>query len=197
MMSCAERQSVREDTLRNLKHTDWDDDVVVEIDQSSAERRQERQEILAYRLLQRVESDGAECMLFLEDDLDFNVHLRHNLEKWAPLQRLGGDDHFFGSIYNPNIRVRSNEPTRAFFIAEPECVYGSQAFVVTRVTVAHIIANWQHIPGMQDIKMSRLAARVSHIYYHVPSLVQHRKVQSLWGGPEHWAANFDRTWKAA
>ncbi len=196
MMSCAERQLVREETLRNLSRSDWDGEVAVELDRESAERRQERQETTALRLLERAQVAEADFVLFLEDDLDFNLHLRHNLGHWAPLRDAGPRSHFFGSLYNPNIRIKSQEPARAFFIAEPECVYGSQAFILALPTVGYIVEGWAEVPGMQDIKMSRLAARVCSVYYHAPSLVQHLSVPSVWGGLYHWASDFDPTWRA-
>jgi len=196
MMSCAERQAAREETLVNLSRSDWEGEVAVELDRQSVERRQERQETTALRLLERAQLADADFVLFLEDDLDFNLHLRHNLGQWAPLREVGPRSHFFGSLYNPNIRIQSQEPAQAFFIAEPECVYGSQAFILALPTVGYIVDGWSEVPGMQDIKMSRLAARVCSVYYHMPSLVQHLRVPSVWGGGYHWASDFDPVWRA-
>jgi hypothetical protein len=52
---------------------------------------------------------------------------------------------------------------------------------------------------MQDIKMSRLAARLGPIYYHLPSLVQHVGVKSTWTDDSrfHDTKSFDRDWRAA
>jgi SAM-dependent methyltransferase len=43
--------------------------------------------------------------------------------------------------------------------------------------------------------MSRLAARVCRIYYHLPSLVQHVGRQSVWGGHYHYTPDFDPEWR--
>jgi hypothetical protein len=49
---------------------------------------------------------------------------------------------------------------------------------------------------MQDIKMSRLAAKIGKpIYYHSPSLVQHVGQASVWGGSFHQSADFDADWR--
>jgi len=67
-----------------------------------------------------------------------------------------------------------------YFVAYAESVYGSQAFVMSREMAEHFVANWWDVEGMQDIKMSRLAAQKGPIYYHQPSLVQHVGLVSTW-----------------
>ncbi len=166
------------------------------MDQADCERRQQRQERTARRLLERACDRAHDFILFLEDDLEFNRHLRHNLERWQPLIETTAHGHFFGSLYNPTILERQRRSESAYFIAEPEAVYGSQAFVLSVATARHIVRHWEEVPGMQDIKMSRLAARVGPIYYHLPSLVQHVGVASVWGGHYHWANDFSADWKA-
>jgi hypothetical protein len=39
-------------------------------------------------------------------------------------------------------------------------------------TVAHVLARWYAGPGMQDIKISRIAATAGTIHHSRPSLVQ-------------------------
>jgi hypothetical protein len=141
-------------------------------------------------------ADRAEFILFLEDDLLFNRHLRHNLQHWPPLLRAARDGHFFASLYNPTIRRLSSDPSASFFEADSNAVYGSQAFLLSLATARYMAEHWADVIGMQDIKMSRLAARVARIYYHTPSLVQHVGVKSAWGGGFHWANDFNADWKA-
>ena len=196
MLSCPERESIRRETLACLSSTDWNGATYVEIDQHTCERKQTRQEQTALRLLQKALGSGADLILFLEDDIIFNQHVRHNLEHWAPLWRMPETRHFFASLYNPNVRPLAIHRDDAFFIADPNAVYGSQAFLLSIETARHIVAHWTEVSGMQDIKMSRLAARVSPIYYHQPSLVQHVGKTSVWGGHYHHAMDFDVQWKA-
>ena len=196
MLSCDEREETRRQTLANLRATDWRGPLRVELDRTTFARREERQEDTARRLLHSAVAEAPELILFLEDDLRFNLHLRHNLERWHPLSLLREGGHFFGSLYNPNIRELERRPEHAFFIADPQCVYGSQAFVLSLATARHIVEHWREVPGMQDIKMSRLAAQVCPIYYHLPSLVQHVGTQSVWGGHYHWTQDYDEGWKA-
>jgi hypothetical protein len=195
MISCGERAAIRRRTLASLTASDWCDDVVVEFDDGRLERREERQTLTALHLLERAIRDRPEFVLFLEDDLEFNRHLRHNLECWEPL-RSSSDGHFFGSLYDPNIRRLESAPERSFFVADPGAVYGSQAFVLSLATAAFVVGAWEAVEGMQDIRMSRLASRLGPIHYHLPSLVQHTGVESAWGGPYHRTAQFEPDWKA-
>ena len=52
-----------------------------------------------------------------------------------------------------------------------------------------------HPCGYHDIRMTRLAARVTPLVYHRPSLVQHLAVRSTIGGVRHEAADFDAGWR--
>ena len=197
MLSCPERDAVRTRTLASLKACDWKQPARVVLDRATTGRRQDRQELAAFKLLQKALEDRVELILFLEDDLDFNLHLRYNLEHWEPLAQFKQGEHFYGSLYNPNVGELERRPERATMIARPETVYGSQAVVLSRATVAHMLAHWDEVPGMQDIKMSRLAGQVTPLYYHLPSLVQHTGVNSVWGGHFHTARDFQARWKAS
>jgi hypothetical protein len=197
MLSCPERESTRRQTLANIEATDWDEAVWVEIDGTTFERRQNRQERRAWQLVQRVAESDVDLALFLEDDLEFNRHLRHNLENWLPLRHWIPNGNFFGSLYNPNVRALERHPDKAFFVADPDSVYGSQAFIFSVGTAQYIASHWCDVIGMQDLKMSRLAARLGPIYYHTPSLVQHAGAISVWGGSYHTALDFNPEWKAS
>jgi hypothetical protein len=95
------------------------------------------------------------------------------------------------SLYNPNIRQRVVCETEHWFEAEPTAIYGSQAYLFTRQAATLVTERWDEIAGMQDIKMSRLAALLGLIYYHTPSLVQHVGRESAWGGKFHWTQDFN------
>ena len=196
MVSCRARDEVRAATLERLGATDWQADVVVVLDEVQAERAQERQERTSRRLLEMAAAEKVGFVLFLEDDLEFNAHLRHNLTHWSPLLSTGPDGPLLASLYDPGVAALSWDQDRAFSIAYPELVYGSQALLLSGATVSSVLAGWDTVPGMQDIKISRLAARAGPIYYHRPSLVQHIDAPSTWGGPRHWADDFSPSWRA-
>ncbi len=195
MISCRERDEVRKETLRHLAATDWVEPVHVQMDVSTKERRQDRIEETSLEAVRHAANNDADYILFLEDDVEFNRYLRHNLEVWWPLRT--GQLHF-GSLYNPNIRELRRDSANNYFEADPEAVYGSQAFLVSRAAAAFMVVHWWEIVGMQDIKMSRLAAQMeSPLYYHTPSLVQHVGTESVWGGGFHQAEDYQAEWKAA
>lgn len=196
MLSCAERDAVRRATLERLARTDWSGEVVVVLDEAVAERPQDRQEQTAKRLLEQAAADRVDFLLFLEDDLDFNAHLAHNLARWHPLHAADPEGHLMASLYDPGVAAVAWDHERAFSIAHPELVYGSQAYLLSRATIGVVLAGWQSVPGMQDIKISRLAAAAGPIHYHRPSLVQHVAAPSTWSGPQHWAEDFSPSWRA-
>lgn len=196
MLSCEARRELRERTLCNLRGAGWTEPVWVEVDRSSHVRPQERQSATSFLLLSRAVADGPDAILFLEDDLDFNRHFAHNLLHWVPLRSAAYGGHFFASLYNPTISELERRADTHCFIARSNAVYGSQAFVLATETARFIVEHWERVPGMQDIKMSRLAAEVTPIYYHVPSLVQHVGT-STWGGATHTACDFDPGWRAS
>jgi hypothetical protein len=196
MMSCEARRESRAQTLELLAATDWNEDVRVVLDESTAERPQERHQQTARRLLEQGVADDADVILFLEDDLEFNRHLRHNLHHWTPLRNLQRRGHFFGSLYNPSIHELEVNDAGGFFVADPHAVYGSQAFLVAIATARHMVEHWEELAEATDIKMSRMVIPLCPIYYHRPSLVQHRPVSSTWGGPYHSACDYQGNWRA-
>jgi len=194
-------------------------------DETTYERRQERQEHNSLAALKKVlavhPSILPDVILFCEDDIIFNTHLRHNLEHWKPLldmvqattdatvrgrldnnlilddwTKIEPKDFFFGSLYDPTIRELAAFPDDHYFVADPEAVYGSQCFVMNRKMAEYFVEHWWEVPGMQDIKMSRMAARVARIHYHLPSLVQHVGFKSVWGGHYHDTKSFDGEFRA-
>jgi ADP-heptose:LPS heptosyltransferase len=195
MISCPERERVREETLRNLAATDWDHEpVLVQIDPGVLQSPQARQAHNTRLALERSLEGDADYVLFLEDDLEFNRHLRHNLEQWPPLQN--GDITLAG-LYNPSLPVLACDAEGRACVVAPERVFGSQAFLLSKATVAYLVRHWDEVDGMQDIRMSRLAGRLKRpLFYHAPSLVQHQGRESVWGGPFHRSPDFDPSWKA-
>jgi hypothetical protein len=212
-----------EQTLESWRQTDFvsaqnhnfvNETPLIQLDTNQHERRQERQEhnsLAALKLaLGRAGDRGQETgdrpdfILFMEDDIVFNRHLRHNLEHWAPLRHAErgtrsvepwetqpGPVFFFASLYDCTIRELERHDKRNYFIADPEAVYGSQCYVLSVALAEYIVEHWWEVPGMQDIKMSRLAARRCPIHYHTPSLVQHVGVVSAWGGRFHDTKDFN------
>lgn len=195
MISCPDRDEVRRQTFEKLTRTDWGNTPVhVQMDQAIGEDRQKRQTRCAFLALKAVLESRADYILFLEDDLDFNRHIQHNLQHWEPLRERRAT---LASLYNPGIREAACDLKTHSRLVDPGSVFGSQAFLISVRAVNHILNHWHEVPGMQDIKMSRLAGRLGvPLFYHAPSLVQHVGKASLWGARFHQARDFDQNWKA-
>ncbi len=195
MISCRARAATRRRTLSALAQTDLQRmPVDVQIDDPTIRNRQARQVDAARRALRAALGGRFDFLLFLEDDLAFNRHLLHNLRAWSWLMDYETP---IASLYKPLIaQTAVHANTNATFVSR-EMVYGSQAFVLSRVAVKNICEKWNSIEGMQDIRISRLACdQIDVAVYHTPSLVQHVGKNSTWGGRFHFAHDFDPDWKA-
>ncbi len=197
IVTCEERRQVLAETLARLRATDWACEPDLQLDDGSAPTKLARIHATWLRALERVAAGPADFALILEDDLDFNLHLRHNLAAWGPLRGGDGNAPFFGSVYNADNRpVLWRPPKQSFFIANAQQVWGAQAVIVSRLTAAYFLAHWSEESGAADLRMPRLAARLAPVYIHAPSLIQHVGDASTWGGPFHQARDFDRAWRA-
>ena len=209
MITCPGREQELSATLMNLRQggdkLNRQLRLHLQKDETTFARRQERQEHNSVAALIQGLSrfPEAEVLLFFEDDLLFNQHLVWNLQRWSPLRAEvrpvnGLPWYMFGSLYDPTVNELTMREQENYFIADPQAVYGSQAFVMSRAMAEYFVAHWWEVEGMQDIKMSRLAARLGPIYYHLPSLVQHVGVKSTWTDDSrfHETKIFDRDWRA-
>jgi hypothetical protein len=197
MISCPERTAVRERTVQSLAATDWGArPLCVQIDPREFADKEERQIHTSKLALERYLESEAEYMLFLEDDLEFNRHFSHNITHWPPFrERLIA----LASLYTPGgIHALACDAKANAMIVDPSSIYGSQAYLLSRRTAEFILEHWSEQEGKQDIKFSRLAARMRRpIFYHAPSLVQHVGVHSAWGGSFHQSADYAAEWKAS
>lgn len=194
MISIPERQACRHGTLEALARTDWPSEPLLLFDPQRGEDRQARQTALALAALKHSLRKAFDYLLLIEDDLTFNLHLRHNLESWSPLRR--GRIHL-ASLYNPGVYAQAYDVRHHYQVMEGRSIFGSQAFLISRSALSYLIGHWNEVEGMQDIRISRLAARLNKpILYHAPSLVQHRGVKSTWGGRFHRAVDFRMHWRA-
>ena len=195
MISGVKRNESRPQTLDNLARTDWDGaPLLVEIDDSDADGYHEREAQGAYLALKKGLEHGADYILLLEDDLDFNWHLGHNLQNWGPLKAgvvtLAG-------LFNPGVRELACDLRNNARIVNPTAVFGGQAFLIANDSAQYIVRHWDEAEGGQDIKISRLAGRQRKlIFYHAPSLVQRIRTPSAPGVSFREAVDFDPHWKA-
>jgi hypothetical protein len=148
----------------------------------------------AHRAVSRFLASPAEYLLLLEDDLAFNRHLRHNLERWSPFHSRAAD---FAGLYNPGIREVAYNLDHHAVAVDPCGAFGNQAVVISRSLAEYAARHWDRYDLPADLRLPRLAAELSRpLYYHTPSLVQHLHTTSTWGGRGHRAIDFDPDWQA-
>ncbi|HEX5871941.1 MAG TPA: class I SAM-dependent methyltransferase [Longimicrobium sp.] len=199
ILTCPARvlSGVAHATLASVARSDWGDEPVIHLDDAAGGDPKARQTNSYRRLVERVARERPAHALILEDDVAVNRHLRHNLRAWQPV-RDGAP--FLGSLYNPNLRALPDAPAMEHgFVADPESVYGSQAFVLTPEVADYCLEHWDDVAALQDIRVSRLAARMDPhgVRVHGPSLVEHAGAAlSTHGGAQHTSTDFDPWWRA-
>jgi hypothetical protein len=196
VLTCEERAEVCAETVADLARTDWGAAPALVVDHGTHPKQLERIVETGLRLLERAVEEATaddEVVLVCEDDVSFNRSLRHNLERWAPVVDRRADGHLFGSLYNPGVAVATAGETAV--VVDPRQFYGSQGMVLSITTARSLVEQWDDGHSPLDLRISRLAARWSPVWYHVPSLVQHRAIPSTWGGRPHRADDFSVDWR--
>lgn len=185
MMTCQSRGDVLRDSIESLRQSDWGEDPLVFVDPCQGGDPKANQVRNAHRILLAVQQNPDwEWLIFCEDDVVFNRHLRHNLRHW---NQLYCDAFRVGSLYC----VHSLETVPAWEMG------GSQAIVIRRQFVEEILRNWdkpEFADWLQDLRIYRSVTE--SILVHIPNLVQHRSAGSTWGGPAHASPTFDLDWRA-
>lgn len=196
MISCEKRAGYLKRTLQSLKKSDWGNTPLqIRMDPGGASSRQESLTANAFAALTSALRVAATHILFLEDDLEFNRHILHNLRRWQPVSRGIAA---LASLYNPGARMLAANFRENYSLCPNDNCYGSQAFLISREALKYVLDHWNEVEGMQDIKISRLMGRIqSPMFYHTPSLVQHIGKRSSWGGGFHQAKDYDPDWKAS
>lgn len=195
-MSCADRRLTLEVTLEGLKGGGWRGIPEVVLDDGLGEDRLARITRTWQRMLQQASQAMTDYVLLLEDDLIVGKWFAHNLLSWSVLREPHTGGAFFGSLYNPGRPFLRRNREQAYLVASADAAWGGQALVMTPQTVRYVVAHWDEALGNPDQRMPRLAARVTPIYFHLPSLVDHAPVPTTWGGIEHTAIDFDPDWRA-
>lgn len=196
MISSGHRHDLRRQTLENLTRTDWGEvPVHVQIaNPANGVDDPQWQMESALLVLKACLDREADYILFLEDDLDFNRHLRHNLINWLPFKTA---TLAAASLYNPSVRELACDLKGNTRVMDPNSVFASQALLLSKPAVKHIVRHWDKVEGRHDFKMSRLAGELAkRFFYHAPSLVQHLDPVKELGGIYDRAMDFDPVWRA-
>jgi hypothetical protein len=200
IVSCPQREQVRAQTLGSIAASDWKGGVRVVVDDADA-----AMPVLLrigetwLRAVELAAQSKADCLLLMEDDVEVGRHIHHNLQTWKPIlvmrARGGPKYQLYGSLYDPGILPFRCKHGDHYFYAFPQLVWGAQAIVMSPEMARLLVARWRTRDEEPDRKMPRIAADVSPIFYHLPSLVQHIGTASTWGGAPHTARAYDPDWR--
>lgn len=196
MLSCEERSTVRRATLVSLANAGWPAPVDVVMDDGVGESRIARIHRTWRRVIQRAAQAETRCVLLLEDDVVFGRYFTHNLLSWPVIHDIPPGGALYASLYNPSRPFIVQRPAERYAVAHPKSLWGAQALVMTPNMARYIDVHWDRAPGNPDQRMPVIASRVTPIYLHVPSLVDHAPVPTTWGGIDHAACDFDPEWRA-
>jgi hypothetical protein len=197
VMSCAARAAELERTIQRLRASGWPEPPEVVLDDGIGEQPIDRIHRTWQRMIRRAAESGARYSLLLEDDVVFGKWFPHNLLSWKLLHEPAPSGAFYASLYNPSRPFIVRKPEQRFLVADARFVWGAQALVMTPRTAGFVAANWESAAGNPDQRMPLIAARVTPIYMHVPSLVDHAPARTTWGGIEHSAPDFVPDWRAS
>lgn len=196
-ISCEERAATLCATLDRLKATGWPGEPEIVLDDGLGARRIDRIHRTWRRAVRKAAEARSQFVLLMEDDLIFGRWFVENLTDWELLRQVPPGHAFYASLYNPSRPYLMRRPEERYLVADPRLVWGSQALIMTPCTARYIDTHWDTAEGNPDQRMPLIASRVTPIYYHVPSLVDHAPVPTTWGGIEHSAADFDLEWRAS
>lgn len=199
LVTCEQRRAVLADTLRSLRASGWDQTPTIVMDDGQGRTPLERCTLTWQRLIERASGEDTDFVLMLEDDVVFGRFFAENLRSWGRLGDLPPGRALFGSLYNAERAYLVARPRERYLVAHPRSFWGSQAVVTTPETLRFIVARWHTLRAGADQRMARIAALVTPIYHHVPSLVNQAPVRSTWNGQaeSHAALDFDPDWRAA
>lgn len=196
MISFEESKRCRRQSLQNLDATDWARGVVhVQIEKSRDNHNcEQRLADCAYLALKESLRRNADYILLLEDAVEFNLHIRHNLEQWSFLK--SGLIAVAG-LCNPGVRELACDIQNNARIVDSDRHFESAAFLFSREAVVHLVTHWKEVNGTWHNKIAYLASEFKkRILFHVPSLVQRIVREPAQGRVLKPAVDFDFNWKA-
>ena len=115
-------------------------------------------------------TDEPNYILWFEDDLVFNAHLRTNLLAWPPLRLRQA---VAATLYNPGLTETAWDLKADARLVKPVDFYGAAALVMAADFLRRLLDGWFEASSALDAKLVALAASEGRsIYVHNPSLVQ-------------------------
>lgn len=181
-----------ETTLASLRESDWGEEPLVISDTTKHYDPKISQTNTAFQILQEAMKHEWDYLVFCEDDVLFNKHLRNNLDNWTPV-KYGMC--LVGSLYQGDVPAKVYGGDYGLYDAT--LIGGSQAVVVKRCWLPVLLDMWVGLKvGMQDMRFFfGVNEFFPFVYVSHPNLVQHQPVPSTWAGPKHQSVTFDPDWK--
>jgi hypothetical protein len=192
MLSFVERQTARELSLHSLEKTDWRSPIDVHVENGDTKDNGVRRLKGSYLALKKGLQSNPDYILLLNDGLEFNCHLWHNLCKWAPVATGAAT---IASIYNPNVmEFACDIRTNTRFVAS-HTAFGNEAFLISRDGAEQVVRCWRRFERARDFDLRSIASCLkSSVLYHAPSLVQLVAIEK--DEKVRRAIDFDSSWKA-
>lgn len=184
LMTCRERELTRGRTLASLAETDFVGDIWTVCDNDIVSPPSRARSIKNFQRAMGFCSEfathylgRARHVLLVEDDVIFNRHLLHNLERWHSYLCAHG---VVGSLYRTALGH----------------VLGNQALLATPKMWAALQLRAEKLPWRALDPQDTWLRRVASVIHHPPSLVDHNDTRSTLNHPTHRAIDFDPHWLA-
>lgn len=195
MVSSQGREEFQGRTLQNLSRTDWPGEPLLFVSDDGEGGNSEEQRLrTTLQPLSRFLDGTGDYLLYMEDALEFNRYLHHNVQRWLPILTRAVT---LASLYNPGILEESCDVSLNAYVVRADHVSGSEAFLISRPTARYMAEHWLEAKGAPDVRMAKLAGRLTEpIYYHSPSLVQRVRTAAEKTAAFHQAVDFSPDWKS-
>ncbi len=197
VLTCPERRNAMVQTVASIAASDWDQAPRIHVELSETAPSRVRIAAAYGQMLLVAAKEHADYTLLLEDDITVNRYLHHNLCAWEPLAQ---GKLILGSLCSPEVAHLPGYPpdTEGYsFVAEVRTVLGAQALILSRGFLNYAAAHWEGDAAGQSRRLVRLATGFGQMHYHVPSLVQHARADSVWGRQLQNIHDFDREWQTS
>lgn len=194
MISFDENSSGRQLTMDNLRQTDWQDSPIhIHSDGNFGDEAGQRRIRCFYTALKNALCLRSDYVLFLEDRLHFNRHIRHNLSSWPALER----ETPLAGLFNPRLPEQWCDIHGQVRAVHPKSIFSIQAFLLSKNAISYMVDRWKSVPGSASTRIARLAGRLdSPVLFHAPSLAQQASEQNVRRPGGQRAFDFDPNWKA-
>ena len=190
-------------TLADFRQSDWGSDPNVFVQPADWPTGRDSGSNNYRRILEHAANDECDYALVLEDDVRVCRHLRHNLST-LPLVRRGQCDYL--SLFMPDLVAdpwQRQEPHLGYRLARPRYggpnkmwqkyrVWGSQAYVLSRLLILAALERWDRLKEGQDTRMLGVCSELkAPLWYTAPCWAEHAPLRTAFQTPPAYAPDFD------